>query len=107
MQTIRERLGVDKSEQVILSVGRLSKEKAHADLIAAFQYFCQNETSLTCKLVIVGDGPERARLEAQAAETGFGRKLFSPDRLGTSSRSTRWRMFSHCLRIVKARRMFC
>lgn len=75
VQTQRERLGVGESEQVILSVGRLSKEKGHADLIAAFQHFCRNQTSPAGKLVIAGDGPERARLEAEAAETGYGQRI--------------------------------
>lgn len=75
VQDYRKRLGISDNELVILSVGRLSKEKAHADLISAFQLWCRNEENPASKLVIVGEGPERARLEAQAAETGYGRRV--------------------------------
>lgn len=78
----RERLGIGEKERVILSVGRLSSEKAHADLIAAFQRLCQTEAGEICKLVIVGDGPERARLEAQAEETGCGQRIFFTGQVG-------------------------
>ena len=62
VNALRERLGIAGNERVILTVGRLSKEKAQADLINAFQVLCGNNAD--CKLVIVGDGPERANLEA-------------------------------------------
>ena len=63
---LKARLGVADHELVILSVGRLSKEKAHADLIDAFTITCAQHPELKCKLMIVGAGPERARLEARA-----------------------------------------
>lgn len=62
VKTLRERLGIADHERVILSVGRLSKEKAHSDLLVAFQELCT--TNSDSKLVIVGDGPERPNLEA-------------------------------------------
>ena len=65
VKALRERLGISDHERVILSVGRLSKEKAQADLILAFQRLCG--ACADYKLVIVGDGPERAGLEATAA----------------------------------------
>ncbi len=75
VQAERKLLGIGERERVILSVGRLSSEKAHADLIAAFRRLCQTEAGARCKLVIVGDGPERARLEAQAEESGCGQRI--------------------------------
>lgn len=75
VQAQRMYLGIDENERVILSVGRLSKEKGHSDLIAAFQSLCQSEVSSDWKLVIVGEGPERARLAAQADETGLARRI--------------------------------
>lgn len=68
VQALRERWGIADHERVILSVGRLSKEKAHADLILAFQQLC--ETSTDFKLIIVGDGPEHSSLEAAALPSG-------------------------------------
>jgi len=66
VKALREHWGLTDQERVILSVGRLSKEKAHADLILAFQRLCG--TRADYKLVIVGEGPERASLEAIAAD---------------------------------------
>ncbi len=66
VQALRERLGIDDDESVVISIGRLSREKAHADLIAAFNELCALNPNLNCKLVIVGDGPERAQLELAA-----------------------------------------
>lgn len=68
VKAVRVRWGIADHERVILSIGRLSKEKAHADLILAFQQLC--EANADYKLVIVGDGPERANLEA-ASETSL------------------------------------
>ncbi len=65
VKALRERLRISDRDRVVLSVGRLSKEKAQADLIMAFQQLCG--TNGIYKLVIVGDGPERANLEAAAA----------------------------------------
>jgi glycosyltransferase involved in cell wall biosynthesis len=65
VKALRARLGIAEHERVILSVGRLSKEKAQADLILAIQQLCR--TNADYKLVIVGDGPERANLEALAS----------------------------------------
>jgi glycosyltransferase involved in cell wall biosynthesis len=66
VEALRERLGIAGDESVILSIGRLSREKAQADLIAAFNQLCEQYQDLNCKLVIVGDGPERAQLELAA-----------------------------------------
>lgn len=54
--------------RVILTVGRLSREKGHKDLISAFALLRQRKAGDGLRLVIVGDGPERGRLEQQARE---------------------------------------
>jgi glycosyltransferase involved in cell wall biosynthesis len=61
---LRQRLGIGDSERVVLSVGRLSREKAHLDLIEACQRLRKTNPAVAFKLIIVGDGPERSRLEA-------------------------------------------
>lgn len=68
--SIRSELGIGSDERVVLSVGRLSKEKAHIDLLAAFKRLLETNPELGSKLIIVGDGPERARLEAAAEAIG-------------------------------------
>jgi glycosyltransferase involved in cell wall biosynthesis len=67
---LRRRFGIAEGERVVLSVGRLSKEKAHADLIEAFKLLGAKAPDLNCKLLIVGDGPERASLETAARASG-------------------------------------
>lgn len=70
VEALRKRLGIGNDERVVLSVGRLSREKAHLDLIAAFKRLCEIKPDLSLKLIIVGDGIERARLEAAAESIG-------------------------------------
>ena len=70
VETLVNRLGITKAEKVVLSVGRLSREKAHLDLLQGFRRLRETEPEILCKLIIVGDGPERAGLEAAAASLG-------------------------------------
>jgi glycosyltransferase involved in cell wall biosynthesis len=67
---LRSRYAIASEDVVILSVGRLSAEKGHRELLAAFAALLAPPTGRSLKLVLVGDGPERARLEAQAAALG-------------------------------------
>lgn len=71
---LRNDLGIADDEQVILSVGRLSKEKGHADLIAAFRQLV-TDRSENYRLVIVGDGPERNRLQSLAEDGRFADRV--------------------------------
>ncbi len=58
---LRRDLRLPKEARIVLSVGRLSKEKRHADLIRAIVHLRRTREFETA-LVIVGDGPERAEL---------------------------------------------
>lgn len=58
-------------ERVVLAVGRLSGEKAFADLIVAVNQLRQLQPHLIVRLVIVGDGPERGRLEQAIRDHGL------------------------------------
>jgi len=74
----RKRLEIADDQRVILSIGRLSKEKAHADLIEAFKQLCEVNPDLNSKLLLVGDGPERETLTAAAEARGIaGRVVFT------------------------------
>src|ERR1044072_7394711 len=64
VDNLRERLTVSGDQQIILCIGRLSKEKAHADLIEAFKNLSQTHQDLNCQLLSVGDEPERESLSA-------------------------------------------
>lgn len=69
-EALRKRLGIAGNERVVLSVGRLSREKAHLDLLEAFKHFSESKPEIASKLIIVGDGPERATLESAAESLG-------------------------------------
>ena len=71
----QERLGISNDQQVILSIGRLSKEKAHADLIEALRRLCEANRDLNVKLLIVGDGPERDALQAASQAQGMAERV--------------------------------
>ena len=62
-EQLRSRLGLKTDEKVVLSIGRLSHEKGHGDLIRAFAGMRRSQHSESLKLILVGDGPERERLE--------------------------------------------
>lgn len=60
---LRQMLGLDDQTRVLLCVGRLSHEKGHADLVRAFPKMRERAGNLTLRLLLVGEGPERPRLE--------------------------------------------
>ena len=66
-EALRKRLGIGDDDRVVLSVGRLSREKAHIDLLEGFKRLREMKPAISCTLIIVGDGPERSKLEAAAA----------------------------------------
>ena len=63
ISALRRQLGLDSRTRVLLSVGRLSREKGHADLIRAFPRVRELLGSVPVRLVLVGEGPERSRIE--------------------------------------------
>ncbi|HEY3028433.1 MAG TPA: glycosyltransferase family 4 protein [Pyrinomonadaceae bacterium] len=69
---LKERLKIVDGERVVLAVGRLSREKGHRDLLAAISRLRELNSALRFKLVIVGEGPERANLERAVREKGLG-----------------------------------
>lgn len=77
-RAIRNKLGVAEGESLVLAVGRLSHEKGHADLVAALAALRGLDPGLNFKLVVVGEGPERVRVEGAAREAGLaGRVVFA------------------------------
>jgi glycosyltransferase involved in cell wall biosynthesis len=60
---------------VVLSVGRLSPQKDFGTLIAAF---AEVRARRPARLVILGEGPERPRLEAAVADLGLARDALLP-----------------------------
>ena len=74
-RSLKARMGIASGERIILSVGRLSHEKGHADLIDALDALRGLHAESRARLVIVGDGPERPRLEAAAARLGLADRI--------------------------------
>ena len=64
---LRAEMGVRPSDCLLLSVGRLSIEKGHYDLIDAFREVAR-QTPVDIRLLIAGDGPEHSRLEEVVRE---------------------------------------
>jgi len=75
----RRSLGVDRDAFVILSLGRLRPEKGHDTALRAIVDIARVEPK--ARLVVVGDGPERARLERLASRLDLGaRAVFAGQR---------------------------
>jgi glycosyltransferase involved in cell wall biosynthesis len=69
IEEAKQRLGVPQGRTVIGAVGRLSPEKGFDILIRSAQQLLQ--TGLDLELIIAGEGDDRPRLEALAAELGM------------------------------------
>lgn len=70
IRELRRKLGIKPGERVILTIGRLSREKAQIDLIVAAGHLTRLYPDLAFRLVLVGDGPERQTVERAAAGLG-------------------------------------
>jgi glycosyltransferase involved in cell wall biosynthesis len=64
---LRRSLGISSDATVLLSVGRLSKEKGHAMFLRALAIL-RNSSGRKLDVLLAGDGPERGALEALSAE---------------------------------------
>lgn len=67
-RTLRQGLGYRDEDVVVIFVGRLLSHKGVDDLLAAFE-----QSVMSCRelrLLIIGDGPERSRLEAASQDDG-------------------------------------
>ena len=71
--SFKQQLGIDKEEFIFGYVGRLEDEKGVALLVDSFYVF--NKKHSDAMLVLVGDGRERQRVEAQIREYGMENKV--------------------------------
>jgi glycosyltransferase involved in cell wall biosynthesis len=71
IEGLRRQLGLNSQTRVLLSVGRLSQEKGHADLIRALPKIRNLVGASPLRLVIVGEGPERCRIEELCRRLGL------------------------------------
>ncbi|MFN2454917.1 MAG: glycosyltransferase [Pyrinomonadaceae bacterium] len=75
VSALRLQLGVEDNVQLLLAVGRLSQEKGHVELIYALDYLRRIDSGIDFKLIIVGDGPERPRVERMIASLGLAEQV--------------------------------
>jgi glycosyltransferase EpsF len=71
--TFRQSLGWDSDTPLILHVGRLVEQKNHSGLLAIFQRVLQQIP--IAKLLLVGEGSQRASIEAAIANLGLSRAV--------------------------------
>jgi glycosyltransferase involved in cell wall biosynthesis len=64
----RAEMGIPDGRKVILIVGRLSREKDHLTLLEAMNRL---RATITPHLIIVGDGPEKPRIEERMRHLGL------------------------------------
>lgn len=70
-QALREQWGLQDDEIAVLHVGRLAPEKNLGLLKSSFEALSESYPQRRLKLVVVGDGPQRAALQAQLPEAIF------------------------------------
>jgi len=73
-KNLRERLNWKISEKWIVSVGRLSPEKGHADLVQAFAEVSARVPE--ARLALIGGGPEETHLRNLTRKFGLENKVF-------------------------------
>ncbi len=69
---LRNQLSLDPATRVLLAIGRLSEEKGYVELVRAFVRLREQKSLGPLRLVLVGEGPERARIEKLAQQFGLG-----------------------------------
>lgn len=76
VQAAKQRLGFATDRLLVGAVGRLSDEKNFLGLIRVFAALVRD--GIDAELVIVGEGPERAKLEAARAAEGMRDRIHLP-----------------------------
>lgn len=71
VRALRQRLGIPDGVKTILSVGRFSSEKGQSDLLAALRLLAQSHPQFSVRVVLVGEGIDRPRLERIVASSGL------------------------------------
>lgn len=69
--SVRRSWHIPEDARVVLTIGRMSKEKAQKHLLSATALLRQSRPDLPVYLLLVGDGPERPNLEQQANQPGL------------------------------------
>lgn len=76
VEALRRECGWQSGERVLLTVGRLSREKGPVYLVQALERLNREAAGLRWRAVVVGDGPERNNLEAAIQAAGLREKVY-------------------------------
>jgi glycosyltransferase involved in cell wall biosynthesis len=74
---LRAKLGIGTDEKVLLIAARLSKEKDHATLLRALANL-RDRRHKTPRLIVLGDGPERAHIDAAIRDLDLTGQVILP-----------------------------
>jgi len=74
-RALKDKFQIAGDERVIVSIGRLSREKGHDDLVHAIAGVREMDPGLKFKVLLVGDGPEREHLEATVADLRLNNEI--------------------------------
>jgi glycosyltransferase involved in cell wall biosynthesis len=85
VQKLKAKFQLEEGERLVLAIGRLSREKAHIDLINAFAQLRRTQPDINARLVIIGDGPEREKLEVAAADLAINERTIFTGQLSDVS----------------------
>lgn len=69
--TVKQRYEIGNQSKVLVTIGRLSFEKGHADLIDALKVVRDSRPDLDWTLMIVGSGTESGNLDSQVKKHGL------------------------------------
>ena len=73
IDNLKNSLGLNTTDPIILFVGRVAKEKSIDEILYALPRVIQHLP--TTKLVIIGDGPEMATLKTLAMHLGIEKNI--------------------------------
>jgi glycosyltransferase involved in cell wall biosynthesis len=74
-ETVRKQLGLADGDLVMISIGRLGVEKNLGFMLDTFAAMLALAPDLPLKLLLVGDGPDEARLRELGTKLGLGERL--------------------------------
>jgi glycosyltransferase involved in cell wall biosynthesis len=80
VQALRARFHFQPDAKILLTVGRMSREKGQIDLIQAMKVLSEKYPMINCHLLLLGFGPELPILRAAVGKLGLGpRVVFATD----------------------------
>lgn len=71
IQALRARLRLPPDAKIVLTIGRMSREKGHINLIQAMKVLLEKHSMINCHLVLLGFGPELPALQAAVERLGL------------------------------------